>query len=78
MSTLATIVAALATGVFLGVVLTATWMTSVRSYIQERRQRKVLDWQRQTADAREAPEQSARRLEAVQASPKSPTGREGQ
>ena len=71
------IVAALATGAFLGVVLTATCMTSVRSFIQERRQREVLDWQRQAADAREAPEQSARRLEAVQASPKSPTGREG-
>jgi hypothetical protein len=75
-SALATIVAALATGVFLGVVLTATCMTSVRSWIQQRRQRKFLDWQRQAADAREAPEQSARSLEAVQASPKSPTGRE--
>lgn len=77
MSTLAAMAAALATGLFLGVVLTATWMTSVRSYIQERRQRKDLDRQRQTGHAREVPEQSARRLEALQALSKSPTGREG-
>jgi hypothetical protein len=77
MSALATMAAALATGLFLGVVLTATWMTSVRSYIQERRQRKVLHWQRQTANAREALEPSACGLEEVPALSKSPTGREG-
>jgi hypothetical protein len=73
---LATMAAALVTGLFLGVVLTATCMTSVRSYIQERRQRKDLQRLRETVHGPEAPEQSARRLEAVHAVPESPAGRE--
>jgi hypothetical protein len=75
-SALAAMAAALATGLFLGIALTASYVASTRSRFQERMQRKVLYWQAETARARETAEQSARRLEALEASPKPPTGRE--
>ena len=76
MSALATMAAALATGLFLGFVLTATFAAMTRSRFQERMQRKVLYWQAETARARETAEQFARALEAQDARHKPPTGTE--
>lgn len=76
MSALASMAASLATGLFLGCVLTATYTAATRSRFQERMQRKVLYWQAEAARAREVAEEFARRLEAWEASPKPPTGRE--
>jgi len=73
-SALATMAAALATGLFLGLVLAATYFTSTRSHLLERMQRKVRKAER--ARARAAAEQLARRIEALEAWPQTPTGRE--
>ena len=73
MSTLATIAAALATGLILGCVLTASFAAAARSRSQERMQTKVLYWQVRYADERDAADQLARRLEALDPSPRPPT-----
>jgi hypothetical protein len=77
-SALATMAAALLIGLFLGFVLTATYVASTRSHFQERMQRKVLYWQAETARARETTEQLIRRLEARDTGPEPPTGRDWQ
>ncbi len=78
MNALATMAAALATGVVLGAVLALTYTALVRSSIQERMQRNVLYWQTETTRAREAAEQLIQRLEARDNRPKPPTGRSWQ
>jgi hypothetical protein len=70
---LATMAAALATGLFLGCVLTAAYAAAARSRSQERMQRKVLYWQAEAARAREDAEQLARRLAALDPWPRPPT-----
>jgi hypothetical protein len=72
-SALATMAAALATGLFLGCVLTATYAASARSRSQERMQRKVLYWQLKYANEREAADQLAQRLDALEPWPGPPT-----
>jgi hypothetical protein len=72
-SALATIAAALATGLILGCVLTASFAAAARSRSQQRMQTKVLYWQVKYADEREAADQLARRLEALDPSPRPPT-----
>lgn len=72
MSTLATMAAALATGLFLGFVLTATYSASTRSRFQEHMQRKVLYWQGEADRAHDAADELARRLEAWEPSPSRP------
>jgi hypothetical protein len=72
-SALATMAAALATGLFLGCVLTATYAAAARSRSQERMQRKVLYWQLKYANEREAADQLAQRLDALEPWPGPPT-----
>jgi hypothetical protein len=73
-SALATMAAALATGLFLGLVLAATYVTSTRSHFLEAMQSKARKAERERA--RQAAEQLARRIEALEAWPRTPSGRE--
>jgi hypothetical protein len=71
-STLFSMAAALATGLFLGCVAAAAFAAAARSRSQERMQRKVLYWQAEAARARADAEQLARRLAAHDRWPKPP------
>ena len=73
MSSLAAMAAALATGLFLGCVLTASYAAAAKSRTQERMQRKVLYWQGEAVRAREHADRLARRLAAIQTWPEPPS-----
>lgn len=77
MSALVSMAAALATGLFLGCVLTAAIAAAMISRAQERMQRKVLYWQLEAARAREDAEQLDRRLPTRDPWPEPPTRKEG-
>jgi uncharacterized membrane-anchored protein YhcB (DUF1043 family) len=88
-SALAAMALALAIGLFLGFVLKASYTATTGSHLQERLQREirnrqveteqlkreVLNWQAETVRAREAADNLARELEALER-PKQPAGAE--
>ena len=62
MSPLATMAAALVTGLLLGAALAAAYAASAGSFFQERLQRKVRHWEDETASARKAAEELEREV----------------